>query len=89
MPYKNKKDLRDYQREWIKKRKERFFKGKKCKDCGSTRNLIIHHRDPDKKDSHKIWSWAPEKFSKEIKKCDVLCESCHKHKHEDRGGEEE
>ena len=81
MPFKNLEDKQEYQREWLQKRKDRYFKNKKCKKCGSNRNLILHHRDPDAKESHKIWSWAPQRFWDEIRKCDVLCEKCHEELH--------
>jgi len=77
MPYKNKDEQRTFQKEWLRNRRKRFFSGKKCKRCGSTSNLTLHHRDHDKKVDHHIWSWAPERFWAEVKKCDVLCNSCH------------
>lgn len=80
MPYKNKDEQRVFQKEWLRDRKKRFFKDKKCKKCGSNKNLTLHHRDPSKKIDHHIWSWAPERFWAEVKKCDVLCEKCHEEK---------
>jgi len=80
MPYKNKDEQRVFQKEWLRDRRKRFFKGKKCKKCGGTKNLTLHHKDPSKKIDHHIWSWAPERFWAEIKKCDVLCEKCHEEK---------
>jgi len=77
MPYKDKEDLKSYQKEWLRKRRERFYKGKKCKGCGTTKNLSLHHREPGKKVDHRIWSWAPDRFLREIKKCDVYCKKCH------------
>lgn len=80
MPYKNKDKQKTFQREWLQRRKDRFFKNKKCKLCGSTHNLTLHHREPGKKIDHRIWSWAPERFWREVKKCDILCEKCHQEK---------
>ena len=33
--------LRKYQRDWIRKRKERFFEGKSCVQCGARENLMV------------------------------------------------
>lgn len=83
MPYKNREDKQEYQRNWLKKRRRDFLKGKSCKICGSTRNLELHHRDKKKKESHKIWSWSPERFKEESKKCDIICRKCHEEMHAD------
>ena len=80
MPYKDPEKQKKFQREWLQKRRERVFKGKKCKYCGSTKNLVLHHRDSNKKVDHRIWSWAPERFMKELKKCDIVCQSCNNKK---------
>jgi len=63
----------------MKQRRADWFKGKIC-SCGSTDTLEIHHPDPEKKVSHKVWSWAKEKRDTELSKCIVLCEDCHKKK---------
>jgi len=80
MPYKDKDEQRAFQRDWLERRKEKFFKGKSCKKCGVTREekeLQLHHKDPSIKIDHHIWSWAPERFWNEVKKCDILCRDCH------------
>jgi hypothetical protein len=77
MPYKDKDEQRAFQRDWLQNRKDKFFKGKRCKKCSSTEDLQLHHRDPSIKIDHHIWSWAPERFWREVKKCDILCRDCH------------
>ena len=77
MPYKDPDKQRKFQREWLDRRKERVFKGKKCEWCGAEKNLTLHHRDPEQKIDHRIWSWEPKRFLKELKKCDIICKDCH------------
>jgi len=81
VPYKDKKKQQEFQKEWIRERRRKFFEGKKCDICGSTKNLRLHHKDPNKKVDHRIWSWAPERFTREIKKCVARCEKCHQKQH--------
>lgn len=81
MAYKDKAKQREYQRKWMERRRAEFFNDKECKICGSVENLELHHRDPSQKESHSIWSWAPERRNVEITKCDVLCHDCHIHEH--------
>lgn len=69
--------LRNYQRNWIAKRRAAFFLDKICLQCGTNNNLELHHRDPNEKVSHVIWSWSKERQLKEIEKCDILCHKCH------------
>jgi len=77
MAFKNTQEQREYQRLWMKRRRNEFFAGKKCLHCGSTLDLEIHHRDPVEKESHRIWSWSQGRRDAELKKCDVLCSICH------------
>lgn len=71
---------REYQRNWIRRRRDAFFRGKSCAKCGSTQNLELDHIDPTKKVDHKIWSWAEHRRLIEIAKCQILCQDCHKEK---------
>jgi 5-methylcytosine-specific restriction endonuclease McrA len=53
-----------------------------CEHCGSTSNLRFHHRDPATKsfnvsDTRMPWS----AMLAEMRKCDVLCQKCHKAEH--------
>ncbi len=77
MPYKNLEQQRQYQREWMAKRRLDYFFDKACVRCGSGDNLQLDHVDPTLKISHKIWSWSAEKREAELAKCQVLCEHCH------------
>jgi len=80
MPYKDKEKQREYQRNWMRKRREDFFKDKECVACGATDNLELDHIHPNTKDTHRIWSWSKFKREGELKHCQVLCEKCHQKK---------
>lgn len=80
MPFKDPERQREYQREWVRSRRDSFFSDKACERCGSTNRLELDHRDPKTKVSHNIWSWSDDRRSKEIAKCQVLCNSCHQDK---------
>jgi hypothetical protein len=77
MPYTDKAKQLKYQREWMARRRAKYLEGKKCKHCGGEENLVFHHRDPKIKESHRIWSWAIPRLEAELKKCVVLCRTCH------------
>jgi hypothetical protein len=77
MPYLDKLKQKAFARQWIKERRDAFFAGKACIDCGSTQNLELDHIDRSKKVSHRIWSWSEERRLKEIAKCAVRCKKCH------------
>jgi 5-methylcytosine-specific restriction endonuclease McrA len=81
MPYKDKAAQTRYQREWVaKRRKEWLDKNGPCVKCGRNDKLQVDHIDPRLKTTHKIWSWSETKRLEELKKCQVLCEKCHKKK---------
>lgn len=79
MAYKDKTKQRKYQREWVAKRRKDTIRkrGGKCKRCSSSVNLEFHHRNRKQKLDHKVWSWSEERREKELRKCDLLCSSCH------------
>lgn len=79
MPYKNKEQQREYQRNWMKKRRDAFFKGKECIECGSSEDLQLHHIG--KKENHRIWSWSEKRRNEELKQCVVKCKDCHMDEH--------
>lgn len=62
-------------------------KGNRCWDCGGefmSRDLHFHHRDPHTKVgeiSNLIPSSSEARLRAEIRKCDVLCASCHQAAH--------
>jgi 5-methylcytosine-specific restriction endonuclease McrA len=71
---------REYQKEWIAKRRNEYFANKVCAICGANNNLELDHINSEEKETHRIWSWCKEKRDKELKKCQILCEQCHKEK---------
>ena len=81
MPYADRTTQREYQRRWMASRRAEWFVDKACEHCGTTDRLEIHHRDPEKKVAHAIWSWAAEKRLAELAKCVVLCRDCHEDQH--------
>lgn len=56
--------------------------GGKCGKCGATRGLQFDHIDRSTKVQAiaKMWSWAKAKVDKELAKCQLLCERCHRAK---------
>ena len=76
----------EYMNEYMKNRyRERMDEaheilGGKCSECNSVTNLQIDHINPDEKSFglNKMWSIAKTKFFKELEKCQLLCEPCHK-----------
>jgi hypothetical protein len=78
MPFKNKAQQIEYQRQWMAKRRASYFADKTCVICNSTINLELDHIDPNLKISHRIWSWSNDRRLAEIAKCQVLCEVHHK-----------
>jgi len=83
MPYKNKDDLRKFQREWKAARRQAWIdsQGAKCIDCNSTERLEVDHVDPSQKLMRPslIWSLAeanPKRIA-ELAKCVLRCHDCH------------
>jgi hypothetical protein len=74
----------EYHKKRRKERKKMFLAllGNKCENCGSRNNLEFDHKDPSKKEfgvARNINS--PDEFvKKEVKKCRLLCNKCHKEK---------
>jgi hypothetical protein len=77
MPYKDQAK----RREWFRRRKARiraeFFQDKSCEWCGSRERLELHHKEPELKIDHRIWTWSAARREAEIAKCMVLCHDCH------------
>ena len=81
MGYKDPEKQRAYAREWIRKRRQKWFsQNGPCIKCGSWENLELDHIEPEKKISHNVWSWSQQRRDKELSKCQVLCQECHKAK---------
>lgn len=95
MPHKDPEENRKYRRKYDleryhHRRKEAIdFLGGKCNSCGSTESLEIDHIDPNKKEIPlgKMWGISKERFYKELEKCQVLCQPCHKEKNKTDNGE--
>ncbi len=53
--------------------------GGKCVQCGSTKYLQVHHKDPSKKKYNIDYATrlSLDKFLEELKKCELLCDSHH------------
>lgn len=81
MPYADPLRQREYQRMWMAERRRAFFAEKRCEFCRSTDRLELHHRDPNQKVHHRIWSWSDDRRLAEIAKCVVLCRLCHQGAH--------
>ena len=80
--------LRDYQLVWVTRRRNQWIKENgPCKRCGSTDNLEVDHIDRKTKliSPTKLWSLSKDnpKRVEELKKCQVLCSSCHKLKNQE------
>lgn len=75
---------RQYQLEWIRKRRDAWIKsqGGKCVKCGSTEELHVDHIDPATKKYNPagIWSRTAAVREAELAKCQVLCRTCHEAK---------
>jgi len=83
MPYKDKEKQKEYQREWYeKRRREWILANGPCTKCGSWDNLEVDHKNPEEKlcSPKHIWSRSDEFRELELKKCQVLCEECHRNK---------
>lgn len=79
MPIKDIQKRREYQLEWLRRRREDWFRENgPCVECGSWNNLELHHRNPDEKVTHKIWNWSEQRRREELEKCDPLCQTCHR-----------
>lgn len=64
--------------------------GGKCVSCGTVENLEFDHIDPSTKSfsiGSKIRCYAKVKILEEVKKCQLLCKSCHREKNKVDNGE--
>lgn len=84
MSFKDREQQRQYQRDWIARRRRDFFEGKSCASCGSTDDLELDHIDPRTKkfQPSRLWSMSESNPNRveELAKCQVLCSDCHKRK---------
>ena len=79
MPYKNRDDLREYQKNWCARKRQKWIDayGGECIECGSKEQLEFDHVDPSQKVTHRIWGWAEARIADELAKCQLLCRPCH------------
>jgi len=80
MGYKSKEEQREYQRNWLQKRRNSWIasKGSKCERCGKEDlPFEVDHIDRNSKVDHKVWSWSKERRELELSKCQLLCQLCH------------
>lgn len=63
------------------------YLGGTCMRCGSVNDLEFDHIDPSTKVMviSKMWTSSREKFMEELKKCQLLCHSCHLEKSRKEG----
>jgi 5-methylcytosine-specific restriction endonuclease McrA len=87
MPYKDPERQREYQRLRSAKTRADWLAGRSCKVCGSIKRLEVDHIDPDKKVSHRVWSWSNQRREIELSKCQVLCHTHHVEKTNRDNGE--
>ena len=81
MSYKDKRRQAEYQTEWLNRRRLEWLAiHGPCAACGSWDRLEVDHVDPDKKVTHRVWSWCKDRREAELKKCQALCFTCHKKK---------
>lgn len=77
MGYTNVDKQREYQRQWVAKRRNKYFEDKYCVDCGKQETLELDHIDPTTKISNSIWSWSEKRRAEELIKCVIRCHTCH------------
>lgn len=58
------------------------FLGGACKECGSKSTLEMDHINPKFKKNNvsRMYTYSWAKFSAELRKCQLLCKSCHQAK---------
>ena len=78
MGYRECTKQRRFQRRWMHRRRQEWIEQNgPCARCGSTEDLEVDHRDPGQKVDHRVWSWSWPRREKELRKCQVLCRTCH------------
>ena len=80
MPYANRDQQREYQKNWLAKRRADWITAHgPCVNCGSYEDLEVDHIDPATKTLYprEIWSARAEIRIAELAKYQVLCRTCH------------
>ena len=82
MPYADPEAGRAFQRELYHTRRATWFRRRGgCKRCGTFEHLQVHHRDPRKKVTHRVFLLRKERRDAELAKCEALCRDCHRLRH--------
>ncbi len=70
---------RDYQRQWMRSRRDAWLMERFCVACGSIDDLEVDHVDPSTKSMNpaQIWSRSEPDRIRELAKCQALCAACH------------
>lgn len=73
---------REYQREWMRRRRAEFFEGARCVYCGAARDLQVNHLVPLKIEprhgDHRFWSRRREVIEEELARCVPCCAACNR-----------
>lgn len=83
MPYAIAQQQSTYINELIHRRRKQYIKENgPCSNCGSWENLEVDHIDPPTKTMHTSHIWTREESIRvrELLKCQVICQSCHREK---------
>ncbi len=83
MPYADPADQREYQRQWIARRRAEWIEANgPCVDCGGADDLEVDHADAATKvlSPSALWSLSAERRAAELVKCVVRCHDCHERK---------
>ncbi len=73
MPYKNKDLQKQFQREWVAKKKAKFFASLSCEKCGNSNELNLSSNVPGVR-IHTMSPWNKSGVPRENYK--VLCSGC-------------
>jgi len=86
----NTKSEYTYIDKWARKIIAINYLGGRCKECGEDNIFVLcfHHKDnDDKKTSISKMTMAGQRWSqirKEVDKCDLLCQNCHRESHQNK-----
>lgn len=77
----------EYHRNRKRQRRQKYIDmlGGKCENCGSRIDLHFDHKDPTLKEFHisRMINAPDDLVTKEVKKCRLLCQDCHRQKTRD------
>ena len=80
MPLKDPEAMRQYQRQWLRRRREWYFEGARCVYCAAAKDLEVNHVVPlavePRRMKHRIWSYRREVIEDELSRCEPVCRRC-------------